>query len=557
MPIDLLLVRHGERHPVLEQSLPSLAGADGFIERQIVEDGIMRNDMADPQSLEKQGWGIVVTDDKNGDELLGAIADLRAVRTAQQGRDAKVYRVAAGMNAESAARWKRDVYWDSNVSREERPKYLLILGDLDGVSLEFQQMIAADTYTGRLAFNNLQGYTDYVKKVLQWEKEPSAQASSRAMFYTVRDGTPATATGARKLVSPLVDSCARIQKDATSHISDIVEIPHEYGSPDPIAAMLQRVSDPRPGLFFSVSHGLGPPRGGFDSSDERRALQGAMCFDNGKVLTGADLEGQPFLPGGVWFMLSCYGGATPAASAYQRWLKVLRQNNAYRDSADAVLEGLPRSGERPFVAAIPRAVLANPQGPLAVIAHADLAWSCAFDEMSSSQNHAERFEGLVAGTLQANRIGTAFHDLYRFFTEMNNELSTRYDSDTESKERDWIVERSRLWMVRNDLAGYMLLGDPAVRLPLAGTGSNVAVGKTEKPSTNEKARRFVVMGPASPKPAPRAAVDETTRERAVIAVLAGESAQNVATRMQLQADELTRWAAAYREAGLTALRQVR
>lgn len=555
MPIDLLLVRHGERRPVLEQSFPSVAGAAGFIGRQTVEDGVLRDDMEDPQNLPKQGWGVVVTDDKNGDALLAAIEELRDVRKDQQGRDVKVYRVRAGMNAEAAARWKRDVYWNSNVCREERPRYLLILGDLDGVSLDFQQIVGADTYIGRLAFPHIEDYEAYVKKLLSWEKTPSGESRGRAMFYTVKDGTKPTSTAARKLVSPLVDSCLQSQKYGTFGGCDIVDIPYEYGSKDPLTPLLNQVSDPRPGLLFSVSHGLGPPRGGFDSPDERRALQGAMCFDNGKLLAGADVVGQTFLPGGIWFMLACYGGATPAASAYHRWLKVLRQNKAYQESADAVLEGLPRAGERPFVAALPQSVLANPGGPLAVVAHADLAWACAYDDMGSPQNHTERFAGLVSGIVRANRVGTAFHDLYRFFGETNTELSTRYDGDVESKERDWIVERSRLWMLRNDLAGYLLLGDPAARLPLAGTGSTRVPGKTST-STASKARRFVMMDDSSGEPVRRAGMDEAMKESAVIAVLAGEDAQSVAKRMNLEGDEVARWTAAYQDAGRAALRRL-
>src|SRR4051812_40415796 len=130
MPIDLLLVRHGEPRPVLEQSFPSLAGAAGFVDRQTVMDGVLRDDMGDPQNLAKQGWGLVVADDAGGEALLAAIEELRSARKEQQGRDVKVYRVPVGMNAERAAQWKRDIYWDSSVSREERPKYLLILGNL-------------------------------------------------------------------------------------------------------------------------------------------------------------------------------------------------------------------------------------------------------------------------------------------------------------------------------------------------------------------------------------------------------------------------------------------
>ncbi len=556
MTIELLLVRHGEQRPVLSQSLPPIAASSGAVQREALVDGVLRDDLSDPQDLVKQGWGIVITDDEHGSRLLSAVEELCNARKEQQGRNIKVYCVPAGMNAERAALWKRQVYWDAKVRPEERPRYLLILGDLDGVSLEFQQIVGADVFVGRLAFPDTDGFSAYARKVVLWEKEPSTEKLGRALFYTVNDGTAATTTAARRLVSPLMATSQESQRNGYLRAAEMTSIPYEGGANDPISLLVSRLAQLSPSLFFSVSHGLGPPRGGFDSAHERRALQGAMCFENGKTLSGNDLAGQSFLPGGVWFMLSCYGGATPSTSAYHRWLKELRQNDAYRDSVDVVLEGLPRAGERPFVAALPQTLLANPRGPLAVIAHADLAWSCSFEEWGVKQGHSERFSGLVTGIVNAQRVGTAFHDLYRFLGETNTELLTRYDLDEAPDNPDWRIERSRLWMQRNDLAGYMLLGDPAVRLPLAGTRDNGASKKTESLSTTERARRFVVMGSSGKSTLP-APIDQEKRERAVIAVLAGEDVDSVARRLQLSRDDVGYWAKVYRDAGRAALRGVK
>ena len=90
------------------------------------------------------------------------------------------------------------------------------------------------------------------------------------------------------------------------------------------------------------------------------------------------LRGQPFLPGGMWFYLACFGAGTPASSAYHPWLSRLSDEGAYGGSLGAVLRALPAPGERPFVAALPQAALASPRGPLAVIGHLDLAWTYGF-----------------------------------------------------------------------------------------------------------------------------------------------------------------------------------
>lgn len=572
MGIDLLLMRHGEQRPVLEKSLSSLAGAEGPLdertklerqtklefeakEKEKEEDGYLRDDMGDPQDLAKQGWGLVITDDDRGKQLLGAIEELRRVRREQQGFDVTVYRVKPGMDARAAARWKSEVYWNSRVSRKARPRYMLVLGDLDGVSLEFQQMVGADTFMGRLAFSNPQDYSAYAQKILQWEKQPANESYGRATFYTVRDGTRATATADRQLVAPLYNSCVKdARADGEIEGSDIVSIPYEYGRADPISPLLSSLQDTRPTVFFSASHGVGAPPDGFETPGHRRALQGAMCFDGGKRLTAHDLTGQTFLPGGVWFMLACYGAATPAKSAYHEWLRVLKENQAYQESAAAVIEGLPNAGETPFIAALPQSLLANPRGPLAVVSHADLAWTFAFEDVGSSRNHPERFEGFVKGILNKNRIGTAFHDLYRFWGETSGELLTYYEANDVAMLNREPVDRSRLWMVRNDIAGYMLLGDPAARLPLAGTASKSLSQKTVTQPANEEPSR--VASTNTPPAGAASSGAEEMKEQAVIAVLAGESLQSVATRLRVDRAKLPRWVAAYRDAGRAALRKI-
>jgi hypothetical protein len=51
-------------------------------------------------------------------------------------------------------------------------------------------------------------------------------------------------------------------------------------------------------------------------------------------------------------------------------------------------------------------------------------------------------------------------------------LSTLYDAEARAESRpgppraDRTTEKTHLWMLRNDLAGYILLGDPAVQMKL-------------------------------------------------------------------------------------------
>jgi hypothetical protein len=225
-----------------------------------------------------------------------------------------------------------------------------------------------------------------------------------------------------------------------------------------------------------MSHGLGAPRGGFRSADEQRAVQGAMSVGPGARITAEDVASGPFLPGGIWFFLACYGGGTPAESAYYPWLCRLRDAGGFGGRVEGVLSGLPKPGDRPFVAALPKAALANPDGPLAIMAHIDLAWTYSFQDMGEgARNRPSRFQGIFRSLVAGARAGNAYHQLLRFMSETSVELTSMYDAEAHrgiaAEPSPIDVARARtkgdLWMLRQDLGGYVLLGDPATRLPLS------------------------------------------------------------------------------------------
>jgi hypothetical protein len=85
-----------------------------------------------------------------------------------------------------------------------------------------------------------------------------------------------------------------------------------------------------------------------------------------------------------WFMFACYGAGTPSGSQFRHWLERLRSEGQFGADIDAVLAGLPKPNDRPFIAALPQAVLANPNGPLAFMGHLDLAWTYGYQDMRGS-----------------------------------------------------------------------------------------------------------------------------------------------------------------------------
>ncbi|XXT20939.1 hypothetical protein WME94_05135 [Sorangium sp. So ce429] len=473
LDLDLLLAHADDRAPTLEAPLAPLSALGMDNPGDPKPSGQMRHDGADPGALPLQRWGVIAPEGPEGDRLLALIDPLiRARQDAQRGRPVRVERVTGRMSAERARAWRSEIARSTSVA--DQPRYLLLLGDLDQVSLDLQQTLAVDTFTGRLAFRDEQGYAAYVDKVLRWERAPPA-AGARARFCTVRDGTPATAMGHAALMVPTQALCLEQQALGDFAAASIDEIPSIPGD-----ALLDPAAEGVPSLLVSMSHGVGAPRRGWPSVERQRALQGAMHLGSEPPITADDLAARPFLPGGVWFFLACFSAGTPERSVYYPWLRRLKDAGAFRSPLEPVLASLPREGDRPFIAALPQAALANPEGPLAVIGHVDLAWTYAFqDPGPGGFNHPARFYSLLRSLCDGLRVGVAHAEITRFLVETSVDLSAFYDEEARAEAWGEIaphgpakeIQKAHLWMRRHDLGGYLLLGDPAVRLPIAAPGN--------------------------------------------------------------------------------------
>jgi hypothetical protein len=290
-------------------------------------------------------------------------------------------------------------------------------------------------------------------------------------------------------------------------------------------------------VLFTLSHGMGAPRAGWVDDEAQRRLQGALTFGPHGRLTGEDVADVPFVPGGLWFLFACFGAGTPDRSAYRPWLEILRRAGQLGGDVDALFATLPRDGTRPFVAALPKAALANPRGPLAVVAHVDLAWTTAFEEQdgAATANRSGRFLEVLRGLVKGTRAGSALRALDRVVTDVNAELAALDQAALDARSRGLpatpdAARRGHLGLLRADVAGYVLLGDPAARLPLAGTAARPAP-VTERPPIEEL-------------------------ERVILRVLTGDAeAGSLATRMGMEEAELRRLAGVFLEAGRAALRR--
>lgn len=476
-----LFLAHADTHtPLLADGLdPAFADEPPRPEHTPEKPTHLANRSGHPDALPHQRWALVVPRGDTGQRLRALVQPLTARREEQQAADVVVYEVDPGMGPEEANHWIRTAYWD-HVERDETalPRYLLLLGGPELISWDLQQMLGSQAFVGRLAFTGDHGeidapsYEAYVDKLLRWERQAPILGAP-ALFHTAQDGTPAIYEGHARLMEPSATIARERRKKGLFPAKEILE------TEDP-NDLLERAAAAQGGLLFSMSHGLGVrATGAWTSTDERRLLQGAMKLSaSGERFTAGDMVTQKaFLPGGLWLYFACFGAGTPSRSAYHPWLDRLQQLGALRMPAARVLSTLPRPGEPPFVAALPQRALAHPEGPLGVIGHVDLAWSWSFLDDIVARGSAgprarhERFQGILRSVVEGHRFGVAHHELAGFFNEVTRSLGGMYEQSVakgiavEDKARR--AARAELWMQHHDLAAYVLLGDPAARLPLA------------------------------------------------------------------------------------------
>jgi len=182
-----------------------------------------------------------------------------------------------------------------------------------------------------------------------------------------------------------------------------------------------------------------------------------------------------------------------------------------------------------------------------VIGHVDLAWTWSFlDDVAvaggkGARDRHERFQGILRAALRGQRFGVAHGALAHFFGEINQDLATMYDDSATPRagadDPARMARRADLWMQRQDLAGHVLLGDPAARLPIARFPPGIPEPEEEDPGIVS----LVGSGPRGR--------DREAMEAAVMACFRGEERAAIAGRYGVTTAELDAWTRTYQEWG--------
>jgi hypothetical protein len=414
----------------------------------------------DSKRLDQAGWGMVFARDVEP-AVREALAPLLALRREQAGDLFKVFETVAGQG--KAQFLARNGVGPGPAEPLKMPYYLLLVGSPEQIPYRFQSQLDVQYAVGRLHFERPEDYACYAAGVVAAEAGTLRLPRRLSFFAPENAGDAATRLSAGNLVAPLLAALrqARPEWQMDAFLQDAAT-----------KAGLGRLlgGSATPALLFTAGHGLEFPLG----DPRQRAHQGALvCGDwpgpggwQGALpqdfyFAGDDLTSDASLLGLVAFHFACYGAGTPRLDELAR--------QAFKDHrADIAPEA--------FLAALPTALLSHPRGgALAVIGHVERAWGYSF-QWGKAGAQTTVFESALTRLLDGHPVGSAMEYFNQRYAELSTVLADQLEEIDFGKEAD-PHELAGLWTANNDARGYVILGDPAVRLPVvAALGEGEADG---------------------------------------------------------------------------------
>ena len=349
--------------------------------------------------------------------------------------------------------------WLSEIfAARQLPPYLLICDDFANISLEIQFVFNALAVTGRLYFDHPDDYAAYAEKVLRVERRRLPNGK-RCVLASPQDDT-VTFVDCENLVKPALDSHAGKSLD----LEPLLGAQFDEGALHAAARECRFL-----GLY---SHGLGLEP---DQLEQRPDLAGAFVLvhdsmaDEG-LLTADELIRDPFVPGGIFFSPACLAGGLQGNSDYASWID---PGNLTRFC-----------GTEARLSSVADAVLRNPDGPVAFLAHFDISMasnapmtnSMFEDRNLQTMLHEQFFKHLNQGACLGRATKPfrwAAGSYYSRSIETFSQLTGTLPIDPESAARpvaDIVRSMCRDHVTATDYRNFVILGDPAVRLPAGNKG---------------------------------------------------------------------------------------
>lgn len=402
-------------------------------------------DDVDLKDLAKTGWGIVFAqEDPRTPAILEAMQPLLEHRRQRAGLESELrYQVYTGERGYLSGEGKQDFLARQNTSPgtldpDRVPYYLLLVGDPKTIPYHFQYQLDVPCAVGRIHFDTLDEYERYALSVVKAEARVPESPRKTVLFGTRHPYDPATHISFEHLLEPLSKELTGLRDWEVSTVFA------EEATKSRLRSLLGGAETPA--LLFTGGHGMGF---GFGKSRQRPCQGALLCQEwpgRGHVapadfyFSAEDLDDSARLDGLISFHFACYSAGTPAC------------------------DGFSPNGERqiapePFVARLPQRMLAHPGGgALAVVGHVDTACESSFLwRVAGSQ--VLTFAHTLLRLQDSYPVGAAMEPVNRRYAEISADLFDKRDMENPD---EWEVFLS---MACRDARNYVIVGDPAVRLP--------------------------------------------------------------------------------------------
>lgn len=407
----------------------------------------------DSQDLAQTGWGVVFAHDAPAPvrQALEPLLDLRREQSADLYKE--FVEASAYRPGEKARTWLgRNGAEQGRAQVKVVPYYLLIVGGPESIPFRFQYEIGVNYAVGRISFDSAQEYGHYAQSVADAERRQHDGQPRRACFFAVRnDDDRATQLSCDLLMTPLAQSLQ------TRHATDMPWQVQTLMAADATKAALGAQingADP-PALLVTASHGMGFPKddprqlrhqGALLCQDwpgprrHRGAIPDQVYFSADDVADGASLSGT------IAFHFACYGAGTPQFDDY-----------AHADGMRAEIASAP------FLARLPQRLLGRPGGALAVVGHVERAWTYSFmwPGLGAQTN---TFDNCLDELMKGARVGAAMDAFSMKHADLAVSLNGELE-DLKFGSRPDDRGLAGLWTANNDARSYVVIGDPAVRIP--------------------------------------------------------------------------------------------
>ncbi|MEM9557445.1 MAG: hypothetical protein AAGC60_24515 [Acidobacteriota bacterium] len=414
----------------------------------------------DPHNLRHCRWAVLAPPGE-GDRVRSAmwpLIDRRSMEVRQEVEVIETYPRESGR-----AFLERHDETEGTIEPQNLPYYLLLVGDPDQISFEFQYRLGLGRAVGRIGWSqpidrasqgtgrerefDRGGLRGYAEAVCAAEEKGVERPREVALFSVENDDV------LKRIKKYLIDPVAvTLKRDFADW--PLAQYREEEARHDALAALLG--GGTTPGLLLVSSHGRRQDPGSANQEFVHGSPVAYPRQDGDGLFTADDLARPRDLHGLIAFFFHCNGAGVPALEDFPHTAEGLPEEAARRTR--------PRNyARKPFLQPIPQSLLRR--GALAIVAHVERAWTLSSEWPAETHTigTSATVEDSLRMLLSGHRLGHAMRPLARRYLQLSARLGQILDYDRQGIETN-LRELGFMWTAVNDARNLIMLGDPAVYL---------------------------------------------------------------------------------------------